>query len=206
MEVGDSEGYQRVQAVGLNHRKHCDNGNGERPEEQFGKDSDQSLAELRRLAATPSVGVEEAEQAWKEVRMAAAGIKHAARDWIPTPPGRWRDLKRGEPFNVDVHLHDQQLRQGRRVLRCWHQDGKVEVVLHDDDEAWAHIPAVGPVRLKLRRCTCDFLTMEGPVLRFTPESCIRVRTDDQVSDTSVIELFGGIGGMASASRMVGATV
>ena len=33
-----------------------------------------------------------------------------------------------------------------------------------------------------------------------------MRADDQVSDTSVLELFGGIGGMASASQMVGATV
>ena len=95
VDIGDSVGYQRAQAAEQNHREHCYNGNGERQEVESGKDSDTSLAELRRLAATPSVGVEEAEQAWKEVRMAAAGIKHAARDWIPTPPGRWWELKQG---------------------------------------------------------------------------------------------------------------
>ncbi len=140
------------------------------------------------------------------MRAAGSGLMFAAREWIPTPPAKWTELKRGDPYNVDVQLHDQQVIDGRRRLRCWHQYGKVEIALHDLDETWAHIPIVGPAELKLRRCECEFLTPEGPMLRFTTSSCIRLRTSDAVSDTAVIELFGGIGGMSSAARVIGASV
>ncbi len=63
VDIGDSAGYQRAHAAEQNHRAHYYNGNGEKQEVELGNDSDMSLAELRSLAATPSVCAEEAEQA-----------------------------------------------------------------------------------------------------------------------------------------------